>query len=183
MSVFLGEVGLWIDDCAGDRRGACLRGEGGATEDAAPFVGAEALAMVVDATLKAPVRNKLWRREGTDALAAVLESFVSPLEFGRGCLFGGDSPRKLALLSVGWSFGSLDPLPSSRTAVLFRCGRRVLARLEVPLCFAAAPSTGEGLDGGRVLSVVDLAGGLVVAVVAVFVSATGRAILEDCDFF
>lgn len=59
MSVFLGEVGLWKDDCAGDRTGACLRGEGGATVDAAPLVGAGALVLVVDATLKAPVRSKL----------------------------------------------------------------------------------------------------------------------------
>lgn len=180
MSVFLGEGGLWVVDCAGGRVGACLRGEGGATVDAAPFVGAEALFLVVDATLKAPVRNKLWRREGPDALVVAFESFVSPPGLGFSCLFGGDSPR--VLLSVCWSFTSPEPLPSTRTAVLLRCGRSVLARLEVPLSFAEAPSTGEGLDGGRALSVVDLAGGLVVPVVAVFVSVTGRAILEDCDF-
>lgn len=111
----------------------------------------------------------------------MLESFVSPPEVGRGCLFDGKSPRKLSLLSVEGGFESPVSLSSSRIAVLFRCGSRVLARLEAPLSFADVPSTGEGLDGGRVLSVVDLAVGLVIAVIADFVPGTGRVILEDCD--
>lgn len=162
--------------------GTCLRGEGGAIVDAAPLVGAETLVLEVDVTLNVPVRSKLWRREGADALVVALESFVSPPEFGFSCRFGGDSPRGRALLSVCCILTSSEVFSSNRTPALLRCGRRVLARLEVPLSFAEAPSTGEGLDGGRVLSVVDLAGGLVVPVVAVFVSVTGRAILEDCNF-
>lgn len=181
MSDFLGEGGLWVDDCAGDRMGACLRGEDGTTLDEAPFVGADALDLAVDAALRASGRIILWRREAADALGAVLESFVSPPEVGDGCLFGGSSRRERTLVSADWCFISPEPLPSTRAAVLFRCGRRVFARVKVPLSFAEAPSTGEGLDGGRVLSVVDLAGCLIVPVVAVFVSGAGRAILEDCD--
>lgn len=181
MSDFLGEGGLCVDDCAGDRMGPCLRGEDGTTVDEALFPEADALVFAVDATLKAPGRIILWRREAAEALDAVLESFVSLPGVGDGCLLGGSSPRARSLLSVDWFFISPEPLPSIRAAVMFRCGRRVFARLSVPLFFAVAPSTGEGLDGGPVLSVVDLTDCLIVPVVAVFVSGAGRAILEDCD--
>lgn len=112
MSVFFGEGGLWVADCcAGDRNGACLRGEGGAKVDAAPLVESGAVALLVEETSSAPGRIRLWRRVGADAVIVAVAD-PSPA-LGCACLFGEVSSR--GLLSLWCNRTSAGLLPSSRT--------------------------------------------------------------------
>ena len=119
MLVFFGDDGLGAADCAEERVGAGLRGDGGPRVGVAPFAGTETL-LRVDDTFKAPGRIRLWRRVGPVAFVATVDAGprFSPWELVCGCLFGDDSPRRTVLLSDGGSRSCPGPWPSSRMELL-----------------------------------------------------------------
>lgn len=138
ISVFLGEGGLGVEDCA-DARVRGFRGDGGVTVDVVVFDGAETL-LRVDEGFKVPGRIRLWRRVGTAGVAVdVVVAFVGAAgvvpelegkeawllssELVCCCLLGEISRGRL--LSGGGR--RVDPVTSSRLRLL-RWGRRVRAR-------------------------------------------------------